>query len=158
MDKECSEKNTKTQQEISKETDLREGIDPVAYCGLSCAHCFQRKQCGFCRSIYNACSFAALFPGNICPNAECCMKKEIDGCYECEELDGCENGFYGNGKDGKAIKALAMFIRKYGKKQLAAVLDGLHEEYEFKKIQEIIGYDTEEGLKILERNLQETDL
>ena len=35
--------------------------------------------------------------------------------------------------------------------ELAAVLDRLHREYDFQKIQEIIGYDTEEGLGILEK-------
>ena len=33
-------------------------------------------------------------------------------------------------------------------------MDRLHERYDFKKIQEIIGYDVEEGLKILEDNRQ----
>ena len=61
-------------------------------------------------------------------------------------------GFYSNGSDVNAVKAMAMFIRKHGKKELANVLDNLHEEYEFQKIQEILGYDLDEGLKILEKN------
>ena len=130
----------------------KKGTDPIAYCGLSCGHCFLKEFCGYCRSAYNTCSYATLFPGNICPNAACCREKGIDGCYECEQLEGCMNGFYGNGKDGRAAKAVALFIRRYGKKELADVMDHLHEKYDFKKIQEIIGYDTKEGLKILEEN------
>ena len=49
---------------------------------------------------------------------------------------------------------MSLFIRKYGKKELFAVLDNLHSKYDFKKIQEIIGWDAEEGLKILEDNRQ----
>ena len=49
-----------------------------------------------------------------------------------------------------AIKAMAMFIRRYGKKDLAAVLDRLHQQYDFQKIQEILGFDLDEGLRILE--------
>ena len=49
-----------------------------------------------------------------------------------------------------AIKALALFIRKYGKTELMKTLDKLHREYEFEKVQEILGYDMKKGLKILE--------
>ena len=38
------------------------------------------------------------------------------------------------------------------KKELLSVMDELHQKYDFRKIQEIIGYDTEEGLMILENN------
>jgi hypothetical protein len=47
---------------------------------------------------------------------------------------------------------MALFIRKYGKKELAVVLDNLHKKYDFQKIQEILGVDLDEGLKILEEN------
>ena len=63
-------------------------------------------------------------------------------------------GFYANGNDGNAVKALGLFIRKYGKKELGSVMDRLHQKYDFRKIQEIIGYDIYEGLKILEENRQ----
>ena len=45
-----------------------------------------------------------------------------------------------------------MFIWKHGKKELASVLDNLHKKYDFQKIQEILGVDMDEGLKILEGN------
>ena len=56
------------------------------------------------------------------------------------------------GEDINAIKAMALFIRKFGKKELAAVLDRLHQQYHFEKIQEVLGEDLEQGLKILEQN------
>ena len=35
-------------------------------------------------------------------------------------------------------------------KELASALDNLHKKYDFQKIQEILGVDMDEGLKILE--------
>ena len=47
---------------------------------------------------------------------------------------------------------MALFIRKHGKTELAAVLDRLHRQYDFQKIQEILGENLEQGLSILEQN------
>ncbi len=132
--------------------EARKGVDPVAYCGLSCDHCFLKEWCGSCRTAYNTCSYATCSPDGICPNAACCRENALDGCWECRDLADCRKGFYANGKDVNAIKAMALFIRKYGKKELAATLDRLHQLYDFQKIQEILGNDLEEGLRILEEN------
>jgi hypothetical protein len=130
----------------------RKGVDPIAYCGLSCNHCFFMEWCGSCRTSYNTCSYAACSPEGVCPNAACCREKGLDGCYECEAIDICRIGFYSLGKEVNAIKAMAKFIRKYDKRELYSVLDKLHGKYDFRKIQEILGYDLEEGLTILENN------
>ena len=129
----------------------RKGVDPIAYCGLSCNHCFLKDWCGGCRTAYNTCSYATCAPDGICPNAACCRGKELDGCWECGELAGCRKGFYAEG-DVNAIKAMALFIQKHGKTELAAVLDRLHRQYDFRKIQEILGENLEQGLAILEQN------
>ena len=47
---------------------------------------------------------------------------------------------------------MALFIREHDKKELAAVLDRLHLQYDFQKIQEILGENLEQGLAILEQN------
>ena len=129
----------------------RKGVDPIAYCGFSCNHCFLSQWCGSCRTEYNVCSFATCMPDKKCPNAVCCQNKNIDGCYECEEIDSCTKGFYTPENDGaNAAKAQAMFIRKYGKKAFLSVHDELHETYDFAKTQEILGQDMYEGLALLE--------
>ena len=129
----------------------RKGVDPVAYCGMSCNHCFLGEWCGSCRTKYNVCSYATLFEDRKCPNAVCCMDKNIDGCYECSELEECTKGFYTPENNGAApAKAQAMFIRKYGKKAFLEVLDRFHEKFDFAKTKEILGQDMYEGLKILE--------
>ena len=128
------------------------GADPIAYCGLSCNYCFLKEWCGGCRTPYNTCSYATCCSDRICPNAACCREKGLDGCYDCDDLTDCLRGFYANGNDANAVKAMAIFIRKHGKKELADVLDNLHKKYDFQKIQEILGLDLDEGLKILEES------
>lgn len=133
----------------------REGVDMVAYCGFSCNHCFLGEWCGGCRSVFSCCSYGTLHDKGKCPNIVCCQKKGIDGCYECGELEECSKGFYQEGNDGAhACKAQAMFIKKYGKEQFFRVHDKLHETYDFKKTQEILGENAKEGLRILEQTLE----
>ena len=131
----------------------RKGVDPIAYCGFSCNHCFLSEWCGSCRTAYNTCSFAAVSPDGKCPNAVCCQEKEIDGCYECDQLENCGKGFYTASNDGaSAARAQAMYIRKHGKKEFLRVQDCLHEKYDFARTQEILGQDWHEGLRILEES------
>ena len=129
----------------------KKGVDQIAYCGLSCGHCFLTEWCGSCRTIYNTCSFATCSPDGICPNTACCKQKGLDGCYECNELYDCKKGFYSLGKETNAIRVMALFIQKYGKKELLRVLDIMHSKKKFEKIQEVLGDDIDEGLKIMEK-------
>lgn len=46
----------------------RKGVDPIAYCGFSCNHCFLSQWCGSRRAEYNACSFVTCVPDKKCPN------------------------------------------------------------------------------------------
>ena len=132
---------------------VRKGVDPIAYCGFSCNHCFLSEWCGSCRTAYNTCSFATVSPDGKCPNAACCQKKGIDGCYACDQLENCEKGFYTPSNDGaNAARAQAMYIRKHGKKEFLKMHDRLHEKYDFAKTQEILGQDWHEGLEILEES------
>ena len=131
----------------------RKGVNPIAYCGLSCNHCFLGEWCGGCRTNYNVCSNAIESPDGECPNAKCCREKGIDGCYECDGLESCEKGFYIPANDGaNSAKAQSLYIRKYGRKAFLAIQDRLHTKYQFEKVQEILGQDYLEGFRILEEN------
>lgn len=125
-------------------------LDMTAICGFSCNHCFLGKWCGGCRSFFNCCSYATMYEKYVCPNVSCCKERGFDGCYECPEIENCSIGFYSNVNDGNAAKAQALFIRKHGKEAFFQVHDNLHKKYDFKKTQEILGTDINEGLKILE--------
>ena len=131
----------------------RKGVDPIAYCGFSCNHCFLSQWCGSCRTEYNTCSFATCSPDGICPNTKCCKENGFDGCWECSEIESCTKGFYTPECDGaNAAKAQALYIRKYGKKEFLKLQDRLHKKFNFSKTQEILGQDIMEGLRILEEN------
>ena len=134
--------------------DARKGVDPVAYCGFSCNHCFLGQWCGSCRTQYNACSFATVFADKKCPNVVCCQERGLDGCYECEELQSCEKGFYTKENEGAIdAKTRALFISKYGKTIYLKVLAKLQESPEFSADQEKIGKEIDSGLEILEKVL-----
>ncbi len=132
----------------------RKDVEMIAYCGFSCNHCFLGEWCGGCRSVFSCCSYGTFHESGGCPNIKCCQEKGINGCYECNELKDCKKGFYKPDNDGAAAcKAQAIFVQKYGKEKFLQVHDRLHEVYDFKKTQEILGTSVEEGLKILENNL-----
>ena len=132
----------------------KKNIDMIAYCGFSCSHCFLGDWCGGCRSVFCCCSYGAYLDSAHCPNAICCKEKGIEGCYRCDRLAECTKGFYQPDNDGAfACKAQAQFIQKHGKEAFLKVHDKLHEKYDFKNTQEILGTTVEEGLSILESML-----
>lgn len=132
----------------------REGVDPIAYCGFSCNHCFLGCWCGGCKSVFSCCSFGTMFDKGVCPNAACCRERNLSGCYECDEVRTCTKGFYADGNDGaNACRAQAVFIKKHGREAFFKVHDRLHEEYDFQKTQEILSDNFEKGLQILESYL-----
>lgn len=139
----------------------RKGSMPVAYCGFSCNHCFLGEWCGGCRSVFCCCSFGTLFEKGKCPNITCCLEKGLEGCFFCNELEGCTKGFYAENNDGAAAcKAQALFIKKHGAEKFLKVQDKLHEKYDFRKIQEILGNHPDEALCLLEETwevLQKTN-
>lgn len=133
--------------------EARKGVDPMAYCGFSCNHCFLSQWCGGCKSVFSCCSFGTLFEKGKCPNIACAQEKGLDGCYACAELVDCKKGFYADGNDGaNACKAQAIFRAKYGSEELLRVHDRLHEQYSFEKTQELLGADLQIGLQLLEDN------
>ncbi len=110
--------------------EARAGVDPIAYCGFSCNHCFLGQWCGSCRSDYNCCSYATACEGGVCPQAACCKEKQLDGCWDCPDLEGCKKGYYSKEADGEyACKAAALFIRAHGKEAPERVLAALNKAH-----------------------------
>lgn len=101
---------------------LKEKTNPIGYCGHHCNHCFIGDWCGGCRSTYNCCSYATLAPDKICPNTKCALEKELDGCYQCDEIIACNKGYYSRESEYTA-KATALFIRNYGQEQYEKSLE-----------------------------------
>ena len=99
----------------------RVGVNPVSYCGHHCDYCFLAQKCGGCRSEYNCCSFAALFGDRNCPNVTCAKKKGVYGCYQCDDLADCQNGYYAR-DDEYIAKATALFIKRHGEESYTKTL------------------------------------
>ena len=132
-------------------TAAKKDLDMTAFCGFSCKHCFLGQWCGGCRSVFCCCSYGTLYEKDVCPNAACCKENGLDGCYDCAEILTCEKGFYTKDNDGAAAaKAQALFIHKHGKEEFFKLQNVMHKARDFKKIQEILGQNTQEGLRILE--------
>lgn len=66
----------------------RELVRTVAYCGLVC---------GVCK---NACQPDCRGGGGAedCYQRKCCIEKELDGCWECDDFL-CNKGFFADGHD-----------------------------------------------------------
>lgn len=144
------ERGAKWKAEVVKAA--QKGIDMTSFCGFSCKHCPMGESCGGCKSFFNCCSYGTCFDDNMCPNVKCCREKGINGCYECVEVDFCEIGFFAKEGEGISAKAQAMFIKKYGKQEHQKVLDNLSKKFDAKRIQEMLGFDIDEALDILEEN------
>lgn len=107
----------------SKIENARKGLnEPIGYCGHHCTYCFLADKCGGCRSSYNCCSFATLFDSRTCPNVDCAVQNGLDGCYECDELDSCQKGYYSRTEE-YVCKATSLFIRQYGKSNYTIALE-----------------------------------
>lgn len=50
----------------------------------------------------------------------------------------------------RTTMAQALFIHKHGKEEFFKLQNVMHKAHDFKKIQEILGQNTQEGLRILE--------
>ena len=131
-------------------SEARVGINPISYCGHHCDYCFLGQWCGGCRSDYNCCSYATLFGDSTCPNVKCAVQRNLNGCYECNDLLECKKGYYEKENEYVA-KATALFIKKYSEKVYTSTLkraidDGVNYPKTFDETGSI-----EKALAILER-------
>lgn len=68
----------------------------IGYCGLICALCHEVDTCAGCKSDNNCCGRHVSSEG--CFQFNCCVKKGINGCWEC--TDGpCERDMFSEHHD-----------------------------------------------------------
>jgi len=95
-------------------------IESIAYCGLICKLCHLSDTCGGCKSTTNSCGKYLSEEG--CFQHNCCLKKGLNGCWECQEFP-CDKDMYSTDHDPK-IKAFARCIKEDGVDQfIQYVLD-----------------------------------
>ena len=83
----------------------------IAYCGLACCSCGELMDCPGCRD-------SGCKDKESCKNYRCCLKRGLDGCWECESFP-CKDSML---KD-KRIRAFSQFIKIYGKEKLLECLE-----------------------------------
>lgn len=63
--------------------DIKYIAQNIGYCGLVCALCHEADKCAGCKSESNCCGRHLSDEG--CFQFNCCVKKEINGCWECDD-------------------------------------------------------------------------
>ena len=84
----------------------------IARCGLACCLCSENGHCNGCHD--DSCPGAAW-----CEVRKCCIEKEINHCFECEEAEECRKGILSKLKPHTFI----VFAKKYGMKKLIECLE-----------------------------------
>ena len=82
-----------------------------AYCVHVCAFCSKNTNCAGCRN--RACENREQ-----CKNLQCCIEKELEGCWECDVFP-CKESML----DNIRIRAFATFVKRYGGELLLECLE-----------------------------------
>ena len=90
----------------------------VAYCGLVCGLCPPPRTCE-CRTKPK--------PAEAnCYQRNCCLRKGLDGCWECDEFP-CDNGYFSKGNMWRGLNvASVQCVRDGGKEGLVRLLLARH--------------------------------
>lgn len=90
----------------------------IARCGLACCLCSENETCKGCKQD----GFVELSwckDADWCENRKCCLEKNINACYECDNSM-CRKGLF---KDKIKPVAFCEFIRRYSKEELLNCLE-----------------------------------
>ncbi len=89
----------------------QELISSIAYCGLVCQLCHLANECDGCKATASKYS-AHSEKEKGCYHRNCCLSKEIDGCWECADFP-CANQMF-TGKTSGEIKGFCRCIKEDG--------------------------------------------
>lgn len=90
----------------------------IARCGLACCLCSENVTCKGCRQDgFKDLSWCK--DAEWCENRKCCLEKNIEACYACDNSK-CEKGLF---KEKIKPKAFTEFIRRYSKEKLLDCLE-----------------------------------
>lgn len=119
----------------------------VGYCGLVCELCHLADQCMGCKSDKNSCGRYLSKTG--CYQYNCCVEKNISGCWECLDFP-CSEDMFSDSHDIR-LRAFVSFAKKEGIEKLVEHIlinkkNGI--EYGYQKDYDGLGSE-EEVLKLL---------
>lgn len=90
----------------------------IARCGLACCLCSENVSCKGCRQD-GFLDLSWCKDASWCENRKCCISKDINACYECDN-NNCDKGLF---KDKIKPKAFTEFIRRYSIDELLDYLE-----------------------------------
>ncbi len=123
-------------------------LDTVAFCGLVCSldSCFEN--CDGCK-LGSGCG------EKECIHRKCCIERQIDGCWECDDFP-CNKGFFFDDEKSKGqFIGCIKYIKKFGLQKLVdrirenqdrGIKYGLGGDYADKSVAEVLNllrYDAE---------------
>ena len=115
--------------------DVKDIVQNMGYCGLVCTLCHGADKCNGCKSDNNCCGRHLSEEG--CFQFDCCVKKDINGCWEC--ADGpCEKDMFSEHHDvrnrtfvkvakNEGIEALAAYVLE---NQKNGIMYGWNKDYD----------------------------
>ena len=98
--------------------DINEVSESIGYCGLVCKLCHLADKCDGCKSNKNCCGKHLSEKG--CYQYNCCLDKNINGCWECEDFP-CDEDMFSNTHDIR-LRAFVRCIKEEGAEKLAEYL------------------------------------
>jgi RimJ/RimL family protein N-acetyltransferase len=101
---------------LTKENfEIQQISNSIAPCGLVCKLCHFADSCNGCKSDNNCCGLRKTAEG--CYQYNCCEKKRIDGCWDCN-IAPCEKGMFSKSHDVR-LRGFITYIKQNGKDKLA---------------------------------------
>ena len=85
-------------------------VKSIAYCGLVCKLCHLSGNCAGCKSDFGCEEW------KDCVHRRCCIEKNINGCWECDESP-CDKKMFANGHDLR-IRAFIKFMKEESPERL----------------------------------------
>ncbi|MDO4940871.1 MAG: NUDIX domain-containing protein [Erysipelotrichaceae bacterium] len=89
-----------------------------ARCGLACCLCSENSVCKGCK-VDGFVDLSWCKDAEWCENRNCCIEKNIEACYACDNSE-CQKGLF---KDKIKPRAFCEFIRRYSKEELLDCLE-----------------------------------
>ncbi|SHJ96966.1 hypothetical protein SAMN02745975_03334 [Geosporobacter subterraneus DSM 17957] len=115
--------------------DVKDIVRNMGYCGLVCTLCHEADTCAGCKSENNCCGRHLSEKG--CFQFDCCVRKGINGCWECEESP-CDKDMFSEYHDvrnrtfvkvakNEGIEKLAEYVLK---NQENGIIYGWNKDYD----------------------------
>lgn len=94
--------------------NIKEISSSIGYCGLICKLCHLADSCSGCKSDKNCCGRYLSETG--CYQYNCCIDKNINGCWECIDFS-CGEDMFSNSHDVR-LRAFVRYAKEEGVEKL----------------------------------------